>query len=190
MSTELTSEIMKSYGINVGAKCSISLRIGLTLLLFLLAGCNRIPERAPTLELAISSEGSLEQYIQAAQLTTSWTTGSGRGYEADSFHPLTLKPDRYSEITLCLTDKSCEINLLFSDKYPPHSITAQRWNAEYRRSNHDISDEVKSKSEYVELENNTIYVYDDGKNYIYEIYAIWNNGNSRYTFCTEHYQTP
>ena len=145
---------------------------------------------APTLELILLTEESSEQRIQAEQLTTSWSSNSGTGYEVDSDHPLALEQDRYSEIALCIAGESCEIKLIFSDKYPPQSISAQRWNAEYISSGKDISDEVRDKSEQVEVEDNKIIVYDDGNDYIYEIYAVWNNGNSRYSFYTEHNQTP
>ena len=107
--------------------------------------------------------------------------GTGSGYEADSPHPLQLQHSAFDEATLCFTNVSAEIALQFSDEYPPHSITAQRWPSEYAYGSQDIQEHLNS-SEHVAVSGSSIHLDDDGHNYIYEISATWQGGSSRYTF--------
>ena len=143
------------------------------------------PEKAPSLDVALTFGNSPEQRVQAIQLTTSWNVtyadGTGQGYEADSPHALHLPSDAFSEATLTLGKADGEIELQFHDNYPPKSVTVQRWNAEYASVDHDISSIIDS-SEPVEVNENMFHINNQGANYIYEIHATWAAGNSYYTF--------
>lgn len=153
------------------------------LLMITSAGCNKIPKTAPLLSLSLSSGDSQEQRIQAIQLTTSWNYKTG-GYEADSFHPLQLDYDRFSKATLHLINEVNEIKMAFSGNYPPHSVSVQRWNAALLGDAHSFN-EALDKGESVDVKGTTIYVPNDGYDYIYEVFATWQNGSSYYTFCSE-----
>jgi len=157
-------------------------------LLVLLSACGtqKIPAKAPSLNVALFVAGDLKiEDIQAAQLTTSWTDAKGGGYEADSFHPLQLSD--YSEITFDFTHSELEndvyeLEIQFGDKYPPQSISVQRWSAVHIGTD---STAVWDNGETVELVDNRFHAENDGCNYVYEVLARWENGNSRYAFCTK-----
>ena len=142
------------------------------------------PEKAPQLELTFTEEGLSEQRIQAMQLTTSWyvvdENGDGQGYEADSPHPLQLRD--YDEITFQLHSSSGSFVFHFTDDYPPQSISVQRWNAEH--INEEFI-EVWDNGEQIEADDNGFAITADGQDYIYEVYATWEQGNSRYAFRVE-----
>jgi len=142
---------------------------------------------APSLEVVLIAENLPEQRMRAAQLTTSWMyideNGMGRGINGDAPHPLQLRD--YGEITLQLESESAEFELLFSDDYPPQSVSVQRWDTKYIGAE-DMS--ALWNGEPVEVNENKIQVNDDGCDYIYEVYARWteNNpmgsGSSHYAF--------
>ena len=146
------------------------------------------PERAPRLELVLLEGDSPEQRVKAIQLSTSWLIsyddGTGTGYDADSAHALQVLPDDFDKATLRLDAADSTIELWFSDNYPPQSVAVQRWNAEYATGRQDIDDVLKY-GEPVEISENVINIQADGYDYVYEIYAKWENGSSYYTFRTE-----
>jgi len=131
---------------------------------------------APLLSVSLQTDGMPIKRINAAQLTTSWYPPDGINYEADADNPLDLGD--YSRITLHLENMSGEIELEFSDGYLPQSMSIQRWRAEYV----DRGTEMWNKGEPVSLERNKFLISDDGYDYIYEVYASWEDGNSRYAF--------
>ena len=147
---------------------------------------NEVPEKAPSLEVSL-----LSQSVQAIQLSTSWN-GNISSYNSDSPHPLQLSPAEFDRATLSLDNGNGEIELQFSDDYPPQEISAVRWLAEYATGNQDIED-VFNKSEPVAISGNIISIVNDENDYIYEVYARWadglepgkpGSGSSRYTFRT------
>jgi len=151
---------------------------------------------APQLDALLTTGSSPEQRVRTIQLATSWMfvdeDGNGCGIEADSPHALQLHPSEFAEVTLQLVDgnnNNNNIELHFSDNYPPESVSAQRWDAEYARSDQDAGaqdiDEALGKSEAVEFDGSAIIVSDDGHDYIYCVHAVWPNGNSNYAFRTE-----
>ena len=159
------------------------------LALMLLSACNtqKIPAKAPQLNVAFFAAGEIKiGDIQAAQLTTSWTDAKGGGYEADAFHPLQLREYRYGEISYDFTSSDVdasvyELELQFGDKYPPQSISVQRWNAVHIGTD---SAAIQDNGEPVVLVDNRFRVENDGYGYVYQVHAKWVNGNSYYAFCT------
>jgi hypothetical protein len=151
------------------------------------------PENAPQLDILLASDNTALQPVRAVQLTTSWMfvddNGDVKGYEADSPHTLQLSPNEMTAATLYLEDTSNTMVLLFSDDFPPESISVLRWEKEYARSEQDASiqniDEALRNSTPVEVSGNTISVDDYGHDYIYEVHAVWTNGNSYYAFRTD-----
>jgi beta-lactamase regulating signal transducer with metallopeptidase domain len=141
-----------------------------------------MPEKTPLLDVSLISANSIEQRVRAAQLTNDWyvedENGDGFGYAADSFHPL-QKSDGYDEVTLFLYDGESEIKLSFSDNYPPQSISVQRWNAEYAGSD---SVDVWDNGEPIQVNGTAFYITDDRQDYIYEVSAKWQEGDSWYVF--------
>jgi hypothetical protein len=139
------------------------------------------PEKAPRLQLIFVEEELSAQHIQTAQLTTSWyvvdENGDGHGYEADSPHPLQLKS--YDDITLQQHSSGGTIVFYFTDDYPPQSVSVQRWNAEHTN---DESTEVWDSGEKIKADDNGFAITADGQDYVYEVYATWEQGNSRYAF--------
>jgi hypothetical protein len=152
-----------------------------------------IPQKTPLLDVnltTLSSNGNSQTQtdiiVRAAQLSNNWRVtdenGDGSGYSSDSFHPL-QKQDGYDDVALTLYGKGT-ISMLFSENYPPQSVSVQRWDAQY--AGMDSFDEV-SKGEPVNVSSNTFEVADDGNDYIYEVYAKWNEGGSIYVFSTNSY---
>lgn len=156
--------------------------------LFSEAAMQNAPVKAPLLYVSLITHDSPVQRVQAIQLTTSWMfideNGNGSGYEADSAHPLQIQPSDFNEATLRLDSANGEIEIQFSDNHPPQSVSVQRWNAEYAAGTQDIAD-VLDKSEPVEINGNIIRASDDGRDYVYEVYATWAEGSSYYTFRME-----
>jgi hypothetical protein len=147
-----------------------------------------IPGKTPLLDVNLvtvdiydNSRMQISRDIRAAQLTNDWyvvdETGDGFGYSSDSFHPL-QKQDGYGDVTLNLNNSGA-ITLLFSDNYPPQSVSVQRWNAEYAGTD---SPDIWDKGESVNVTGNAFQVSDDGNDYIYEVYAKWHEGDSWYVF--------
>ena len=188
---------VKYHGVIIYMKKTILL--GLMCSLLLLVSCRQAdnennptsqiigdtPEKAPKLYVSLQNTDIREQYIEALQLTTSWTVtyedGTSFWYGTDSPHPLQLKQTAFDEATLYFINPSEEIILHFSDDYLPQTITIQRWLSEYAYGSQDIQ-KYLDKSEHIELNAGSIHVEDDRQNYIYEISATWLEGKSFYTF--------
>jgi hypothetical protein len=141
-----------------------------------------MPEKAPALFAIHKSDQLPQQRVNAIQLTTSWSVdyedGTGFGYESDSCGPLQLSLSEYAGATITLENASAEIELQFSDNYPPQSITARRWPSEYATGQQDAYGS-SGKGQAVYINGNIIHIPDDG-DYIYEIHATWINGKSYY----------
>jgi hypothetical protein len=73
------------------------------------------------------------------------------------------------------------ITLSFSDNYHPQSVSVQRWNAVNAGGD---SAQIWDDGESINVSGNTFEVTDDGNDYIYEVYAKWNEGESWYVFST------
>jgi len=142
--------------------------------------CKKFKE-APSLEVNLVEARLPEQRLKAAQLTTSWEyideNGNSTGYKADSNSPLHLND--YSSITLQMNGESGEIELNFSDNYPPQTISVRRWDAVCAGS---YSVDVWKSSENIAINGNKALINDDGNDYIYEVHAQWEQGNSFYAF--------
>jgi len=147
----------------------------------------------PRLDVVFSSGSTPEQQIRAMQLTTSWTfvdeNGDGGSIMLDSPHPLQIHPSDFNEVTLNMDGNSGVIELQFSNAGQPDSISVTRWYAEYVSGNQDISG-VLDKSEPVAISGNTVSVSNDGFDYVYEVYAIWPEGSSYFTFRSENSTPP
>lgn len=143
-----------------------------------------VPAEAPLLDVSFITDNLPIQCVQAAQLTTSWfcadEDGNGRGYEADSPHPLQLRD--YSGITLFLENTNGEFEIQFSDNYPPQSVSVQRWDAVYAGID---STDAWDKGEPVAINGNRFRIENDECNYVYMVSAKWENGNSSYAFRTD-----
>jgi hypothetical protein len=154
-----------------------------------------IPQKAPLLDISLvtvsldgNSQSQISREVRAAQLTNSWyitdENGEGFGYSADSIHPL-QKQDGYGDVTLTLNGKGT-VTLMFSDNYPPQSVSVQRWNAKVAGTD---SFAEFGNGEPVNVSGNTFEAYDDGNDYIYEVYAKWNEGDSFYVFSTKSFSS-
>jgi len=129
-----------------------------------------------------ATEGRPVQRVRAIQGGASWT-GIGIAFHSDSPHPLQLSPDELAAVTLYLNGVDGEIRLAFRGGFPPTSVYAVRWRAEYATGTQPSSDMFESW-ESVEVDGRTIRISNDGEDYIYEIAAHWPIANSfaSYTF--------
>jgi len=146
------------------------------------------PENAPTLNLFLTQDDYPDKSLQAAQLTTSWSffneDGTVTGYEADSMHALQLDDYLY-DVTLKLDGSNGVVEMQFSDSFPPEYIYIQLWEVEHAYGGQDISD-LEFKGEPVVVRSNSFDVTNKGNDYVFEIYAKWeNNGYSYYAFYLE-----
>jgi hypothetical protein len=143
---------------------------------------NDPPRKTPLLSIVLIEKNQPKQYIQSAQLTNGWSfdnkDGTSTSYEADSFHPLQI-PEGYDEITGLLSDISGEIALQFSDNNLPLSVSVQRWDAKYSGAD---SVDVWDSGEQIAVTDNAFQIFHDGNNYVYEVYAKWEQGYSWYVF--------
>lgn len=150
---------------------------------------NGVPNKTPLLDVNLvivnvsgDSGTQISRDVRALQLTNDWyivdENGDGVGYNADSFHPL-QKPDGYDDVPLNLTG-SGTVTLSFGDNHPLQSVSVQRWNAEYAGTD---SADIWDKGEPINVVGNSFQISDDGIDYIYEVYAKWNEGDSWYVFC-------
>jgi len=157
----------------------ITFLAALLLLLTAIIGCSeqKAQQTAPLLAVTLNADNMPTQRVQASQLTTSWSPKNGEtAYEIDSLHPLDLSD--YKEITLRLDNVVGEIEIEFSDNYSPLSVSIQRWSAEYIGRWEDVID----NGELVDVEQHRIFVNNDGNDYVYQIYATWEEGSSWYAF--------
>ena len=155
------------------------------------------PRRTPLLYVSVTVEGSPIQHFQTLQLSNSWSPikpdGLIRpGYCASSVHPLDVWALDFlawldwddDAVTIKLNGASGEIELIFSDDFPPHTVYARRWPAKFSAPVNDGGADMDLWFQYepVEINGNIIRINDDGSDYIYEIDAIWPQGRSSYTF--------
>ena len=175
-----------------------AIAIGLTalLLLLLLCGCNNSTENTkglaeqlntlgepPALQVSLNAESSPEQRISATRLSWTWSVPQGDGTtvttHTDACGALQLAD--YSEITLFINDDNAEINFSFNDDYLPQSISARCWDVKFLEMESDGG--FWDEGEPLEvIGNNKLNARNDGIDYIYEIYASWEMGNSCYVF--------
>ena len=87
--------------------------------------------------------------------------------------------------TVQMNGANGDIILSFSDNYPPQTMTIQRWDAVYAVGSQDIRAALE-KGEPVEADSNRISVNGDGYDYIYEVYAKWEQGSSYFAFRLNH----
>ena len=158
------------------------------------------PELPPQLDVVLFNTGIADndaQSVRAIQLGMSWMfydeNGIGRGIEADSPHPLQMRRDAYIDATLLLNNAICDcvdwrehlaVKLIFNDDYPPDSVSVIRWDASLLTGNQDI-DDIINKGEAVNIDGNIIPILVDGNDYVYSIFAVWQEGRSDYAFITE-----
>jgi len=139
------------------------------------------PENPPRLFVTLQAE--TVQQIQAVGLGQSWTIFDEHGnivyaFNSDSPSPLQLLPSDFDEATFYLNHTSSEIEMYFSDNFPPHTVYVRRWPAEYA-----LSDQVLYyQYEAVVISNNIVNVSDNRRNYIYEVKAIWEQGRATFAF--------
>ena len=149
-----------------------------------------MPDDAPLLELALISAGNApEQHVRALQLGRSWSVayedGTGRTTHTDSAHSLQVRPGEYEKASLLIESSGISVGLIFSGDYPPQALSVQRWNAVYNGGfDTDVSD-IWDMGEPVSIYENTINILDNGSDYIYEVYARWEDGYSYYAFRVE-----
>lgn len=139
------------------------------------------------------------QSFQALQLSNNWwptisdeNAPQSGGYCATSYHPIDAWARDFlnylgreeDAVTFFLYGTEGEIELLFSDNFPPQAIYVRRWPAEFAVLLADGSSDMELWFQYepVEINDNTFRIINDGNNYIYEIEAIWPQGRSSYTF--------
>ena len=164
--------------------------------LAMLGGCTSQSETGnleiivPSLYVNLISEAVPKQHIRAIQGVTNWTVcdedGNCAGILADSAHSLHLTRADLNRVTLFLENGINEIELQFSK--PPQTISVKRWPIKHWyavRLNHDNMTNAVNAYEFVSVsETMTIHVNDDGRHYIYEVYAAWEEGFLFYTFHT------
>ena len=137
----------------------------------------------PALHVSISSESSPEQRISATQLSWTWSVPQGDGTTVTTHTDAcgALQLTDYGEITLFLHDDNAEINFSFNDDYLPQSISARRWDVKFIEMESDGG--FWDEGEPLEVSgDNKLSIRNDGIDYIYEIYASWEMGNSYYVF--------
>jgi len=82
-----------------------------------------------------------------------------------------------------LSGNDGEIELYFSDNYPPDTIAVQRWTTEHVTGEFGTNDDIYNGAEEIEIIGNRFRVsYYDGHDYIYRLYATWGGNNSIYYF--------
>ena len=157
------------------------------------------PRRTPQLYVSLNIEDMSAQSFQALQLSNNWwptisdeNAPQSGGYCATSYHPIDAWARDFlnylgreeDAVTFFLYGTEGEIELLFSDNFPPQAIYVRRWPAEFAVLLADGSSDMELWFQYepVEINDNTFRIINDGNNYIYEIEAIWPQGRSSYTF--------
>ena len=158
-----------------------------------------VPTYAPQLYVNFHTDSLTMQRFRAVQLSNDWFPNfddegeslSG-GYSASSHHPLDVWALDLSDfwtvdldtITLRLNGADGEMEIQFSDNFPPHTVYVRRWPAEFSVSVNDGGSDMDLWSQYelVEINNNIIRISNDSRDYIYEVEARWSQGWSSYTF--------
>jgi hypothetical protein len=109
--------------------------------------------------------------------TYSWSfeneDGITTAIESDSAHPLD-SVGQMPEIEKTDDMRIIELKFLI----PPTSYTVRRWENKY------IGDAQAYEQYYetADVSDNAIVLSDDGKEYVYEVYATWPQGNAHYSF--------
>ena len=146
------------------------------------------PGRTPQLYVSFSADGLPTQHFQTLQLSNGWSVAEGQpGYCASSFSPLGVWATGFladlgwdeDAITFHINGAAGEVKLRFGDNFPPHTVSARRWPAEF--AVHDYGN-LWFQYESVEVNNGIIHISDDGRDYIYGVEASWPQGWSSYTF--------
>ncbi|MDR0272398.1 MAG: copper amine oxidase N-terminal domain-containing protein [Clostridiales bacterium] len=127
---------------------------------------------APSLSVGLSGQ----RKIPAAQLSYSWQS-DGVAIDSDSPHPLQLSD--YAPYTLAVETPGAQVQLEFGTA--PLLYHVHRWNAELADTE-NLSASWYELNEHVEVENNVFSFADDGNNYIYTVFAEWEQGRSIYAF--------
>jgi len=160
------------------------------------------PRRTPQLYVSLYTEGLEQpsQYFQSMQLSNNWfpdiVSNDGHslsgGFCATSYHPLDVWARDFlatlgwaeDAVTFRLYENEAEIELMFSDDFPPHTIYVRRWPASFAApTDSGVSDmDLWFQYELVEVSNSRFRVVNDGNSYIYEVDAIWQQGRSSYAF--------
>jgi len=158
-----------------------------------------VPTYAPQLYVNFHTDSLTMQRFRAVQLSNDWFPNvndeddslSG-GYSASGHHPLDVWALDLSHfwaidldtITLYIDGADGEIEIQFSDNFPPQTVHVRRWPAEFSASVNDGGSDMDLWSQYepVEISHSIILVSDDGRDYIYEVEAGWLQGWSFYTF--------
>ena len=147
-----------------------------------------VPERSPNLYVSLRAGELSIQNFRGAQGTTSWLS-----YQATGVHPLYFWTESMNDIDFSKYrvqfegGDSGEIELRFSGDFSPDTLTVKRWRAEFI----GISG-MENRYEIIEINDNVIYLIDNGFDYIYEVIARWSwdgdliiggcGGQAQYTF--------
>jgi len=158
-----------------------------------------VPQYAPQLDVILLSDDSQEQTIKSIQLKTVWNTdfAGDNNNETDSPVALQLSSQDFNDATFRLNAKCDLILLHFRDDYPPDSVSVNRWHSIHGYLNDRfsgvspdnyntyISNALDSiKPDTIDAAGNILHIENDGNDYIYEVHAQWENGESYYTFRT------
>ena len=160
-------------------------------------GISDAPGNAPLLDIVLTLDNPHERRVTTMQLTIGWTVeyndGTATSNNQEALHPLQLKSSEFDESTLVIVSGNDIAELQFNGDYQPETVTVCRWVSSFayiddRFSVFDepdkhLADAIES-AEYVESDGKTIRLNNDGKDYIYEVRAEWENGESTYTFRT------
>ncbi|MCL2234945.1 MAG: hypothetical protein FWB98_00700 [Defluviitaleaceae bacterium] len=144
----------------------------MTLLAFGLASCDDPEITTPNLYITHQN-----QAITAIQGVTNWWQGNS-GVSFDSPHSLQLSEEDLGGATLFLEGMCSEISLRFSRQ--PSYIQVLRWNVD------DLGN-TDTPPEAFAVQSGIITVADSHYGWIWQVNAIWEQGDSNYTFRTIRY---
>lgn len=143
----------------------------LLLLIFVIIGYNIQPKDVPQLQLQYI-EGGEKHKATALLGTRSWRRWNS-AYSADSLHPL----DSVGFMpVITKTEELKVITLSFASA--PDEYSARYWTED----NIGKIEEYETKDTAVEINNNTITLPESELGLIYEIHAIWSQGDAYYSF--------
>lgn len=124
----------------------------------------------PTMQLEYAIENKTE-IVTVKHSTASWNNIIG-GIQSDGLHPLDsvgLMPE------IEKTDDLKELIIKFS--FMPTSYTVRRWKDSYIKN-----EKAYDYYELLEISDDKIVLPNDGMGYIYEVHAIWPQGDAYYAF--------
>ena len=155
----------------MGKKFNIVLVVILIAVIFI--GCKRISSvvDTPKMQLDYTTDGNtVKELVNYG--AASWNNGIN-SFQSDSLHPL----DSVGIILqIKKTESLKELKISFSSM--PTSYTVRRWEDSYIKN----SDAYEKYYEIVGITDNAITLPVDNKGYIYEVHAIWSQGNAYYAF--------